>query len=154
MLFAFAKIQDNTPTEYPIYLGEMMYRLETLTVEETLAAVEGTEYVPVYECDPIESEVDKEISDAPPQFIDGKWRRVLVNNAISPELAAQRRANTIISLREERTNKLKACDWTQVSDSPLTAEKKAEWATYRQALRDVPSQATFPDSIDWPTEPA
>ena len=25
-----------------------------------------------------------------------------------------------------------------------------EWRTYRQALRDVPSQAGFPDNITWP----
>jgi len=28
-------------------------------------------------------------------------------------------------------------DWTQVEDSPLTAEKISEFATYRQNLRDL-----------------
>jgi|TARA_A100001518_G_C1226482_1_gene76210 hypothetical protein len=28
-----------------------------------------------------------------------------------------------------------------------------EWRTYRQALRDVPLQAGFPDDITWPTKP-
>lgn len=28
-----------------------------------------------------------------------------------------------------------------------------EWRTYRQALRDVPSQAGFPNNITWPTKP-
>lgn len=28
-----------------------------------------------------------------------------------------------------------------------------EWRTYRQALRDVPLQAGFPDNITWPTKP-
>tara|TARA_R100000426_G_scaffold66932_1_gene46647 strand:- start:39 stop:290 length:252 start_codon:yes stop_codon:yes gene_type:complete len=42
-------------------------------------------------------------------------------------------------LVEKRNNKLFASDWTQIPDSPLTAEKKTEWATYRQALRDVPN---------------
>ena len=28
-----------------------------------------------------------------------------------------------------------------------------EWRTYRQALRDVPAQANFPDNITWPTKP-
>ena len=40
---------------------------------------------------------------------------------------------------EKRNGKLRACDWTQIPDSPLTEEKKAEWATYRQALRDIPN---------------
>ena len=33
-------------------------------------------------------------------------------------------------LIEKRNNKLIASDWTQMPDSPLSAEKKAEWATY------------------------
>lgn len=29
-----------------------------------------------------------------------------------------------------------------------------EWRTYRQTLRDVPSQSGFPSNIKWPTEPS
>lgn len=29
-----------------------------------------------------------------------------------------------------------------------------EWRTYRQTLRDVPSQSGFPSNITWPTEPS
>jgi hypothetical protein len=32
---------------------------------------------------------------------------------------------------------LNECDWTQLADSPLTDQKRSEWATYRQALRDI-----------------
>lgn len=42
-----------------------------------------------------------------------------------------------------RKARLKASDWTQVTDSPLSDEKKAEWAAYRQTLRDIP--------LRWPT---
>lgn len=31
------------------------------------------------------------------------------------------------------------CDWTQAPDSPLSDEVKAQWVTYRQKLRDIPS---------------
>ena len=30
-------------------------------------------------------------------------------------------------------------DWTQLGDAPITAEQKAQWATYRQKLRDIPA---------------
>ena len=51
-------------------------------------------------------------------------------------------------------NKLLALsDWTQSADSPLTDEKKAEWATYRQALRDITDQPSYPENIQWPTKP-
>jgi len=35
----------------------------------------------------------------------------------------------------------------------MTAEKQAEWAAYRQALRDITDQAGFPTDITWPTKP-
>ena len=56
-------------------------------------------------------------------------------------------------VRVNRTKLLKASDWTQGADSPLTDSKKAEWKTYRQALRDVPTQSD-PFNITWPTEPS
>jgi len=36
-----------------------------------------------------------------------------------------------------RFNLLQNSDWTQLPDVQMTAEKRAEWATYRQALRDL-----------------
>ena len=45
-------------------------------------------------------------------------------------------------IRSQRDYHLQVCDWTQGSDSPLTDEKKAEWATYRQELRDFPAGKT------------
>jgi hypothetical protein len=59
-------------------------------------------------------------------------------------------------IRRRRSFDLAASDWTQTADAPLTAEKKAEWANYRQALRDLPSQyltLTFDTEIIWPTKP-
>lgn len=60
-------------------------------------------------------------------------------------------------VRHARDAKLLSTDWTQAADAPFTAEKKAEWATYRQAVRDVPannSSVTDMDSIVWPTKPS
>ena len=59
-------------------------------------------------------------------------------------------------IRNKRDGLLLESDWTQVNDSPLTDTKKAEWATYRQALRDLPSQYTDDDSFEdvlFPTQP-
>jgi hypothetical protein len=49
--------------------------------------------------------------------------------------------NAEFELRRLRNAFLRECDWTQFADSPLTAEQKAEWATYRQALRDLPANS-------------
>tara|TARA_R100000388_G_scaffold90091_1_gene71272 strand:- start:899 stop:1105 length:207 start_codon:yes stop_codon:yes gene_type:complete len=58
-----------------------------------------------------------------------------------------------MSFRAERTNRLTGTDWTQLSDAPITATKKAEYATYRQALRDLPSSTSDFANPTWPTEP-
>jgi hypothetical protein len=54
-------------------------------------------------------------------------------------------------IRNWRKTELASCDWTQVVDS--TADKTA-WATYRQALRDLPSQNADPKKIIFPSRPA
>jgi hypothetical protein len=61
-----------------------------------------------------------------------------------------REESSAFDIRAERNNKLTLCDWTQAIDAPID---QAAWATYRQALRDIPSQAGFPSEVTWPTEP-
>jgi hypothetical protein len=45
-------------------------------------------------------------------------------------------SNVMSFITTKRDEKLQASDWTQLPDVPLTTEQKAEWATYRQELRD------------------
>ena len=56
--------------------------------------------------------------------------------------------------RNTRDAKLKESDWTQLPDSPLSDSKKTEWATYRQALRDLPASTTDYDNVTYPTQPS
>jgi erythromycin esterase-like protein len=59
-------------------------------------------------------------------------------------------------IRKIRDIRLKNTDWTQAIDSPLSDAKKTEWATYRQSLRDLPSQYSDSDNFDdvvFPTQP-
>lgn len=59
-------------------------------------------------------------------------------------------------IRSRRSFLLAECDWTQASDSPLSTAKKAEWAAYRQALRDLPDaypNVQSADEVVWPEKP-
>ena len=58
-------------------------------------------------------------------------------------------------LRQRRNAELQTCDWTVGADSPLSDSKKAEWQTYRNALRDLPdtTSATIYSDIVWPIKP-
>lgn len=55
------------------------------------------------------------------------------------------------SARALRDKLLAESDYTQYTDVVLA--NKAEWATYRQALRDITKQSGFPTNITWPTKP-
>ena len=57
-------------------------------------------------------------------------------------------ADKWIAVRRDRDNRLSQTDYLALSDSTLATNM----TTYRQALRDVPSQAD-PDNITWPTKP-
>ena len=51
--------------------------------------------------------------------------------------------------RVKRNELLAETDWWAVADRTMT---QAE-TDYRQALRDVPEQAGFPENVTWPTKP-
>lgn len=57
-------------------------------------------------------------------------------------------------IRQLRNRLLSACDWTQLSDSPLNTETKEKWSIYRQALRDFPSTILDPTNPTWPIPPS
>ena len=82
-----------------------------------------------------------------PVFTDGE------TTAAEQEAAykAQKDADQATAMRQQRNDKLKDCDWTQGKDIPDNTS--STWAAYRQALRDVPSQAGFPWTVQWPTQP-
>ena len=85
----------------------------------------------------------------------GKYPNIgdeVVNGAI-PNMTEREADLDSVHARSERNLLLKMSDWTQLPDSPLSDAKKAEWATYRQALRDMPSQEGFP-GINFPDMPA
>lgn len=56
-------------------------------------------------------------------------------------------------VRSRRNQMLAESDWTQLDDTPLDNVAKAQWATYRQALRDVSDQPSFPLTVEWPSQP-
>jgi hypothetical protein len=56
-------------------------------------------------------------------------------------------------LRIQRNQLLAQCDWTQAADSPLDDATKAEWATYRQALRDITNTYSSLEDVVFPEKP-
>lgn len=82
--------------------------------------------------------------------VNGKWFTKFILIDMDDEAKAIVDENQAKSIRSTRDEKLKSTDWTQVDDAPVD---KAAWATYRQALRDIPAQEGFPWDVQWPVEP-
>ena len=72
-------------------------------------------------------------------------------DAMEAAYAAGADTRKAVEVREERNAKLAATDWTQAAD--VSQVVKDSYVSYRQALRDVPTQEGFPWNVTWPTEP-
>lgn len=84
--------------------------------------------------------------------------RPMTDEEVADMMAAREEHSKDLSLvRMERNILLSQSDWTQMPDSPLSDEKKTEWATYRQELRDLLASGTlitdFPMPDCFPTQP-
>ena len=56
-------------------------------------------------------------------------------------------------VRGQRDGMLRASDWTQLGDAALGDHTAEEWATHRQALRDVPQTYSRVSEVVWPEDP-
>lgn len=115
-------------------LPEQMELRKFLPVTTTLPHDERTQKLVA--CDPI--------------IQDNEVLIVAVANKTESDINADK-AIAMLRIRAQRNNKLSQCDWTQLPDSPVD---KPAWATYRQALRDLPGTIIDPrDPVIWPQAP-
>lgn len=83
-------------------------------------------------------------------YIEGDWvYLVTVENKTAQEITADTESKAA-QVRADRNALLSACDWTQLPD--VTIPKKDEWATYRQALRNITNDPAFPN-VTFPNNP-
>lgn len=82
---------------------------------------------------------------------DQRWTQIFTVRDMTTEEVQQRDATEAAQVRADRNTRIAATDWTQGKDIPDNIS--SAWAAYRQALRDVPSQAGFPWTVQWPTQP-
>jgi len=121
----------NTFTIYKTSTGEILYSTTTATPIDEVGLQTGE------------------------SIIEGSYQS---NEYVITDGSAVKRTDNVLDIvRDLRKSLLLECDWTQASDTPLTDSKKAEWATYRQTLRDLPANNTSATSIDdvtFPTPPS
>jgi hypothetical protein len=81
----------------------------------------------------------------------------LIGSDYAPFSQADHDARVAVVMRDERNYRLKQ-EVDPIVTNPLrwadlTAEKQNEWTQYRTDLLNVPQQAGFPNTINWPTKP-
>jgi len=92
------------------------------------------------------------------ELSEEEWQQALsknykvINGKHTYSAFVQGQDDILENLRVTRNILLAESDWTQAGDSPLSDEKKSEWKTYRQALRDLTDLDDL-SSIVWPVKP-
>jgi hypothetical protein len=128
-----------------------MYPNTSFPSQWTPALVEELGLDPVFESPtPTTTRYQTAFKDGVEQDAQGRWLWKWSISEMDDDAKAAKDAEAAKSVRADRDKRLAECDWTQLSDSQVD---KAVWATYRQALRDVPAQAGFPYDITWPEKP-
>lgn len=85
-------------------------------------------------------------------YVDGEFVYTVEVVAKTAEEIASDTASLASQKRAARDSALKSCDWRAIRAAETGVPMSADWAVYRQALRDFPSQAGFPN-IDLPHDP-
>ena len=148
---AYAKVKNNTLVQYPYTRNDLYREYTTIKRAPIIPASQLPEGIVV-----VLGETPSEYNPATqhltygdtPTLVDGKWvLAATVTDKTEEEVAAETTSKEV-GVRTQRDNLLKETDWWAVQDRTMSVEETA----YRQALRDVPAQAGFPD-VTWPTKP-
>ena len=85
--------------------------------------------------------------------VAGKWTWKWSISEMDDDAKAAKDAEAAKGVRTTRDAKLAECDWLVIKAAETGVALAADWAAYRQALRDVPAQAGFPHNVTWPAKP-
>ena len=158
------KLSNGVPTGYPMLLDNVKQVSEEvfgITTSFILPAdVEPMGYGVWVYTTPTEitdkTKQNKEVT-ATDKNSDGEWLQKFVHEDVvfnTPEDEQLAIASTLSELafnaRKKRDVLLADTDWTSMSDAPTQA---TEMTAYRTLLRNLPAQADFPTTINWPTAP-
>jgi hypothetical protein len=94
----------------------------------------------------------KNVTEGTPVLNGDAWTQVWEVTDATVEEITERTEAQARYVRRTRDQLIADTDWMALSDNTLTPE----WATYRQALRDITDHANFPwlNDEDWPVKPS
>lgn len=150
---AFVKVISDQSVVYPYTIGDLKIDNPTVSFPEAITD-ETLNYYNVYKVIQVDHGNDPYTiyQQGDPMFINGEWVENWIESQMSQQQIDQVNSAQWSQVRTQRNKLLSDSDWTQLADSPLTFEKKTDWAVYRQDLRDI-TQQVDPFNIAWPEKP-
>ena len=151
----FVKVTNDKIDQYPYTVGDLRRNNPNTSFPKQIpeAAMASYGMFPVgYQAAPVYDPMTHRLQhSSQPELVDGKWVLTKTVVALTPEQIADRNAAKGKEVRTKRDKMIADTDWMALSDNTLTAE----WATYRQALRDITDHVNFPylADEDWPVKP-
>jgi hypothetical protein len=136
------KLVNGVPVSYSI--GQLRQDNPQVSFPAEISNATLAEYdvYPVIETQAPPYDSDTQYAVQNVQLIGADWTQVWEVLTLPEDQAAN-------NIRSRRNMLLQETDWMALSDNVMTPE----WASYRQQLRDITSQAGFPYEVIWPIKP-
>jgi len=142
--------ENNAVVTYPYTLRMIRTDNPNVSLPKHIAdedlALFGVYRVSFDEGADIDVRTQKNVAASTPVLRDGEW--VIESSVVAKtqDEIDDYDEQKSISVRFQRDELLSKTDFYALSDVTMSTEM----ATYRQALRNVPAQSGFPNTIDWP----
>jgi hypothetical protein len=151
----FVKTTNGQPDQYPYTVGNLRRDNPNTSFPKrpSDAMLAEWQMQPVTEVDRPTVDHTKNVTEGAPVLNGDTWVQVWEVGDATAEEIAERNEQAAASARSERDYMLRQTDWLVIKAQETGVAIPTEWATYRQALRDITSQNGFPHTIEWPTEP-
>lgn len=153
----FVKLNNNEIEKYPYTLE--MFREENKNNSlprflNDLFLAANNVYPVVEDIKPEYDKINEKLEKIePPVFKNEKWTTEWNIVQKSQEEIDYEYNQLATAARQERDMLLSKSDWVTAKSFETSTPIPEEWITYRQSLRDITSQVTFPYTINWPTSP-
>ena len=150
----FVKTTNDQLDQYPYTVGNLRRDNPNTSFpkrpSDALLAEWGMQ--PITKTDRPDVDHTKNVTEGTPVLNGDTWTQAWEVSDATAEQIAERTESQSQYVRRTRDELIADTDWMALSDNTLTPE----WATYRQALRDITDHTNFPwlNDEDWPVKPA
>jgi hypothetical protein len=126
-------LRDNPDTSFPSVLSDELlaqYEVQKLNVLPAPKHDSRTHY----------------LKESALYEVGGKWQMHYTAEPLPLSIATK-------NVKADRDRLLTETDWVVVKAYEMQSAVSQEWLSYRQQLRDLPTQPNFPHDTVWPTKP-